>query len=186
MWIGLIILAVVLLIILYAVSIYNSLIRYSKLTDEGASQIDVQLKKRNDLLPNLIATVKGSTKHERETLESLVNLRNKLSAINFSENPDESMQLSSQLSTQLKSVFALAEAYPDLKASQNFLRLQEDLVNIENKIAYARQNYNNVVFHYNTLCCTVPSLIVAKLFGFKERTYLKIAEEEKAVPKVEF
>ena len=147
-------------------------------------QIDVQLKKRANLIPNLVETVKGYMKYERGVLESVTKARTAfLNAKTIKEKADAT----NMLTGALKSLFAVAENYPDLKASQNFLQLQEELSGIESKIAYARQFYNDAVMQYNIALQSFPTNIVAKLFGFKpEFEYFEIEEAERAVPKVSF
>jgi len=150
---------------------YNSLIRGRNRVDNAWSQIDVQLKRRYDLIPNLVETVKGYAAHERETLEAVVAARG---AAMSAQTVQEHSQAENMLSGTLKSLFALAEAYPDLKANQNFLMLQEELAGTESKIAYARQFYNDSVMSYNTATQTFPSSVVAGMFGFKQREYFEI------------
>ncbi|QNQ81689.1 LemA family protein [Lactobacillus sp. PV037] len=182
LWIIIIIL--ILLVAIY-IGIYNGLQKARVHAQEAWSQIDVQLKRRNDLIPNLIETVKGYAKHESETFEKVVQLRNQLTQIPNS-NHTEKMEVSNELTTGLKSIFALAENYPDLKANQNFLALQEELTNTENKIAYSRQLFNSTAALYDEKLLTFPSNIVAKMHGFKKIEYLQTPTEEKAVPKVKF
>lgn len=152
-------------------------------TKEAWSQIDVQLKRRNDLLPNLIETVKGYAKYEGSTLEKVAELRNQVAA---ATSPAAAMRASDELTRQVSGIFAVAESYPDLKASANFSQLQEELTNTENKIAYSRQLYNSVTSNYNVKLETFPSNVIAKMFGFKAAEFLETPEEEKAVPKVDF
>ena len=181
-WIILII--IVLLVGIYIV-IYNGLQKSRVFVDESWSQIDVQLKRRNDLIPNLVETTKGYAKHEKSTLEDVVKLRDQLVNVPQGDH-EEAMKLSNQITDSLKSIFALAEAYPDLKANQNFLKLQEELTNTENKIAYSRQLYNSSVASYDQKLLTFPSNLIAKIHGFTKIDYLAIPTEEKAVPKVKF
>ncbi|BDR59846.1 LemA family protein [Lactobacillus xylocopicola] len=182
-WI-IIIVIVVLLVALY-ITIYNSLQKAKVYTDESWSQIDVQLKRRNDLIPNLVETTKGYAKHEKETLENVVQLRNQLTHIPSGDRA-ETMKVSNQLSDSLKTIFALSENYPDLKANQNFSELQEELTNTENKISYARQLYNSSAALYDQKLLTFPSNIIAKIHGFMKVDYLQTSEAEKEVPKVKF
>ncbi|MBC6342668.1 LemA family protein [Lactobacillus kimbladii] len=179
-----IVIIVVLLIALY-ITVYNSLQKAKVYTDESWSQIDVQLKRRNDLIPNLVETTKGYAKHEKETLENVVQLRNQLTNIP-SDDHAQTLKVSNQISDALKSIFALSENYPDLKANQNFLKLQEELTNTENKIAYSRQLYNSSAALYDQKLLTFPSNIVAHIHGFKKVEYLQTNESEKEVPKVKF
>lgn len=181
----LIVLAVVVLIVLFYVSIYNGLIKLRNWVEESWAQIDVQLKRRNDLIPNLIETVKGYAKHEKETLAEVIEMRNKLVAMPAGDHQAQ-MEVSNQITDSLKSIFALSESYPDLKANQNFTELQHELTNTENKIAYARQLYNNTVMKYNTKIQSFPSNIVAGIHHFTKTEMLATPEEEKSVPKVSF
>ena len=167
------------------VTIYNNLVKARMWVKEAWSQIDVQLKRRNDLIPNLIETVKGYAKHEQETFEKVIQMRNQLTQVPI-ENHEEKMQISNQLSDTLKTIFALSESYPDLKANQNFIQLQEELTSTENKIAYARQLYNSSVATYNIKLGSFPSNIVANIHGFKSEPLLETPVEEKNVPKVSF
>ena len=178
-----IILGVLALIVIFVIVSYNGLVKNRMQTKEAWSQIDVQLKRRNDLLPNLIETVKGYAKYEGSTLEKVAELRNQVAA---ATSPAEAMKASDALSRQVSGIFAVAENYPDLKASGNFAQLQEELTNTENKISYSRQLYNSVVSNYNVKLETFPSNLVAGLFGFKVADFLQTPEEEKAVPKVDF
>ena len=178
-----IILGVLALIVIFVIVSYNGLVKNRMQTKEAWSQIDVQLKRRNDLLPNLIETVKGYAKYEGSTLEKVAELRNQVAA---ATSPAEVMKASDALTRQVSGIFAVAENYPDLKASGNFAQLQEELTNTENKISYSRQLYNSVVSNYNVKLETFPSNLVAGLFGFKVADFLQTPEEEKAVPKVDF
>lgn len=182
LWIILII--VVLLIAIY-ITAYNGLQKAKVYTEESWSQIDVQLKRRNDLIPNLVETVKGYAKHESETFEKVVQLRNQLTQVPADDH-EETLKVSNQITDSLKSIFALSENYPDLKANQNFLKLQEELTNTENKIAYSRQLYNSSAAQYDQKLLTFPSNIIAKIHGFKRIDYLETPTEEKEVPKVKF
>ena len=181
-WIIIIIL--ILLVAIY-IGIYNGLQKAKVHADEAWSQIDVQLKRRNDLIPNLVETVKGYAKHESGTLENVVSLRNQLVNLPASDH-EEANKLSNQITDSLKSIFALAENYPDLKASQNFTQLQEELTNTENKIAYSRQLFNSSAAVYNQKLLTFPSNVVAKMHHFTKVNYLEIPAEEKEAPKVSF
>ena len=171
------------LLVFFVVISYNSLVRGRMQTKEAWSQIDVQLKRRNDLLPNLIETVKGYAKYENSTLEKVTQLRTQVAA---ATSPAEAMKASDALTRQISGIFAVAENYPDLKASSNFAHLQEELTNTENKISYSRQLYNSVVSNYNVKLETFPSNLVALIFGFKASDFLQTPEEEKSVPKVDF
>lgn len=180
-----IILAIIVLIVAIYITAYNGLQRAKVYTEESWSQIDVQLKRRNDLIPNLVETVKGYTKHESETLEKVVQLRNQLTEIPAGDH-EETLKVSNQITDSLKTIFALSENYPDLKANQNFLSLQEELTNTENKIAYSRQLYNSSAAQYDQKLLTFPSNIVAKIHHFTKVDYLETPKEEKEAPKVKF
>ncbi len=181
--IGYIILGILILIILFVVAQYNSLVKLKNQAEEAWSSIDVQLKRRYDLIPNLVETVKGYAKHEKETLENVIKARNM--AINAT-NIGEKAEAENFLSGTLKSLFALSESYPELKANQNFLKLQDTLSEIEDYIQNARRYYNAVVRDLNTKIETFPSNIIANLFNFKKREYFEIREEEKEPVKVKF
>jgi len=179
--------AVVLFILFVAfIAIYNGLVRLRNRVKNAWSQIDVQLKRRHDLIPNLVETVKGYMKHERETLEAVTRARQV--AIDASKAGDIAAQIRAEnmLSQTLRSLFAVAENYPDLKANQNFLKLQEELTSTENRIAYARQHYNDSVMNYNNKCEMFPSNIVASMFGFKKAEFFEVEEAERQPPKVSF
>lgn len=181
----LIIIAVVVVIGLIWMSIYNGLVRSRMQTQESWSQIDVQLKRRNDLIPNLLETVKGYAKFEQGTLEKVVSLRNALTQVPAGDH-QQAMEISDQLTTSLKSVFAVSEAYPDLKASAQYNKLMDELTNTENKIAYSRQLFNTTTANYNTKLQSFPSNIVAKMHHFQPSEFLQTPEEEKEVVKVSF
>lgn len=177
-----IVIIVVLLIAAYA-GMYNSLVKYRNRAREFSSQIDVQLKRRTDLIPNLVETVKGYAKHEKETLSNVVNLRN---SINNASSLQDKVEADSALTGALRQVFALAENYPDLKANQEFSQLMEELSNTENKVSYARQAYNSQVQAYDTALQTFPRNIIAGIHGFKEMDFLQIPDADKEAPKVKF
>lgn len=176
--------AILVIIILFWVSSYNTLIKYRNWVEESWAQIDVQLKRRFDLIPNLVETVKGYAKHEQETLAKVVELRNQIVAPNASRQ--EQMDANNQLTGALRNLFALREDYPDLKANQNFMMLQEELTSTENKIAYARQLYNNTVMKYNTKIQSIPTNIVASVHQFSRRDMLETPAEERENVKVTF
>ncbi|HBO47204.1 MULTISPECIES: LemA family protein [Pediococcus] len=191
MTVGIIIAVIVVILIGLFIILYNNLVKARTYTQESWSQINVQLKRRNDLIPNLVSTVQGYASYEKSTLSKVVELRNQL--VSVTDNPQASatdraqtMALSDQLSSQLKSVFALSESYPDLKASAEFTKLMEELTNTENKIAYSRQLYNSSVASYNMKLQTFPSDLVASMTSFKEATYLQVPEEETKTPDVSF
>lgn len=175
----------VVLIIIFYISAYNGLQKAKVNTEEAWSQISVQLKRRNDLIPNLVETVKGYAKHEKETLSKVVELRNQLTQLPADDH-EGAMQLSNQITDSLKTIFALSESYPDLKANTNFANLQEELTNTENKIAYSRQLFNSSAAVYNKMLLVFPSNIVANIHHFTKVDYLEIPEEETKVPKVSF
>ena len=162
---------------------YNRFAVLGNRIDNSLSQINVQLKRRADLVPNLIKTVKGFAKHEKEAIKAVTDARKALVA---AENIEKKVKADRQLESALKSIFAIAEGYPDLKANQNFLELQRELSSTEDRVAYARQHYNDSILNYNDLCRTFPGTMFAGMYGKKAREYLQIADEEKKLPKVEF
>lgn len=182
--IGLIITIIVIVVaVLYVWSTYNSLATGKVRIKEAFSGIDVQLKRRVDLVPNLVETVKGYAKHEKELLEKVTEAR---SSLMKATTPHEKAQSDNMLSGALKSLFAVSENYPDLKASQNFLKLQEELSDIEAKIAYARQFYNTNVRDYNATLVNFPSGAIGRTFGFKEQEFFEAEEGERKPVKVAF
>ncbi|AVW09435.1 LemA family protein [Lactiplantibacillus paraplantarum] len=183
--IALIIVAVVLVLIAIYVVIYNGLVKSRMYTQEAWSQIDVQLKRRTDLIPNLVNTVKGYAKHEKSTLAEVISLRNQLTQVPSGDH-QQAMAVSDQLTNSLKSIFALAESYPDLKANQEFGKLMEELTNTENKIAYSRQLFNSSAASYNMKLQQFPSNIIAGIHRFKNVEFLTVPEAEKAAPTVSF
>ena len=185
MWIGIMIGVLVLLIIGFVVFLYNKLVRYRNRVENAWHQIDVQLNRRADLIPNLVETVKGYASHERETLEGVTKAR---TAMMNASTVGENAQAEGMLSQALKNLFAVAEAYPDLKANQNFLALQEELSGTENKIAYARQFYNDSVMSYDIARQKFPANVIAGMFKFTEkREYFEPETPDyKEVPKVSF
>jgi len=169
---------------LMAIGMYNSLVTLRNRCDNGWSQIDVQLRRRYDLIPNLVETVKGYAKHESTVFQNVTQAR--AAAVN-AQGVKEQGQAENVLSGALKSLFAVAENYPELKANQNFLMLQEELAGTESKVAYARQFYNDTVMKYNMRTQMFPSSIIANMFGFKGRDYFQIEEEAAKGPvKVQF
>jgi LemA protein len=178
-----ILLGLVVLAILFFVVTYNSLIGQRNRIDSAWSQIDVQLKRRFDLIPNLVETVKGYAKHEKETFENVTKAR---SAVAAAGSMADKAKAENMLSSTLKSLFAVAEDYPKLMANENFKMLQEELSGIENKIAYARQFYNDTVLSYNTAIQTIPTSLMAGVFGFVAREFFKADEGERANVKVKF
>lgn len=163
--------------------IYNSLISARLRVREAFSQIDVQLKRRTNLIPNLVETVKGYAKHEKEVFTKVTELRTSL--IN-AKNPEKKAEVNNQITDALKSIFAVAENYPQLKASDNFKELQQELEDTENKIAYSRQFYNSTVLDYNTKLQVFPNVLFAKLLNFKPAEFFGTTEEEKKPVKVNF
>lgn len=168
---------------LFVVAIYNRLVVLRNRVDNAWSQIDVQLKRRYDLIPNLVETVKGYASHEKETLERVIQARNMAMS---AQGVEQQGQAENMLTGALKSLFALAEAYPDLKANQSFLDLQDKLTDAENKIAYARQFYNDSVMSLNTAVETFPNNLIAGMFNFKQRQYFEAEEAASQAPKVSF
>ena len=180
-----IIIAVVLVgLVVYLISAYNGLIRRRNQVDNAWSQIDVQLKRRLDLIPNLVETVKGYAAHERQTLEAVIDARN--AAIQAPDEPGPQAQADGVLTGALRQLFALGEAYPDLKANQNFLALQEELTATEGRVAYARQFYNDSVLDYNNKIQQFPALLFAKMLNFTEREYFEAEPDAHTAPTVEF
>jgi LemA protein len=181
MWIWIVL--VLGLIALWAVMTYNGLITLKNRTDEAWSDIDVQLKRRYDLIPNLVETVKGYAAHESQTFEKVTQAR---TAAMAAQGAADRAVAENQLSQTLKSIFALSEAYPELKANQNFLQLQQDLTDTEDKIQAARRFYNGNVRDFNTKLQVFPTNLFGNLLGFKAREFFEIAEAEKATPQVKF
>ncbi len=172
------------LIIIFAIGIYNALVRLRNQVDNAWSQIDVQLKRRHDLIPNLVETAKGYMKHERETFEAITNARSQAMG---AKTVTESSKAEGALGEALSKFMLVVENYPDLKANQNFLSLQEELTSTENKIAFARQSYNDQVLFFNNKIQMFPSNIVAGMFKFVKRDFFEIEiAAEREVPKVSF
>lgn len=183
MTLGIVIAIIVVVIILWFIATYNKLVGLRNKKDDQWSQIEVQLKRRADLIPNLVETVKGYAKHEKQTFEEVIKARNTYLE---AKTPEEEMKASSGVSNALSRLFALAENYPELKANTNFLSLQNDLKDTEDKISYARQFYNDSVLTYNNKVEMVPSNIVANITGFKKGTFFEAEEKDKEAPKVSF
>lgn len=175
--------SIIILIILglLFVIIYNDLIKQRNRVENAWAQIDVQLKRRYDLIPNLVETVKGYAKHEKTLLEDITKAR---AAVMSANSISETAEASNYLSSTLKSLFAVAENYPELKANQNFMQLQKDLMETENKIAYSRQFYNDTVMKYNISIQTIPKNIVASLMGFTKKDLFETQQAERETPKV--
>jgi LemA protein len=181
---NLVIIGVIVLIAIVAVVLYNQLVQLKVRADAAWADIDTQLKRRYDLIPNLVETVKGYAGHEREVFERVTQMR--AAAIN-AQGVAEQAQAENMLTQALRSVFAVAENYPQLRASENFTQLQSSLSELENVIQAARRYYNAVVRDYNTRVNVIPSSLVAKLGGFKEREYFELeSPEERVAPKVDF
>ena len=183
MIVALIILVVMVLLVLYVISLYNKLVKLRNRIENAWAQIDVQLKRRWDLIPNLVETVKGYASHERETLEAVIAARN---AATTASGPAEQAANENMLTGALRQLFAVSEAYPELKANQNFLELQEELTATEGRIAYARQHYNDQVTKYNTGIETFPAVVIAGMLRFNEREYFEADDESRGNVSVEF
>ena len=184
-----------LLLVFIAVGIYNNLVTLRERCDNGFSQIEVQLKRRYDLIPNLVEIAKGYMKHERETLEAVIQARNQASsaASQAASNPGDPAAMQTLVGAEtaltgtLGRLFALAEAYPDLKANQNMAQLMEELTSTENKIGFSRQAFNDSVTTYNTACQVFPAVLLARMFGFSQADLFEIEEPtQREAPKVSF
>lgn len=184
MWILIVILVVIVLLAVFAVAAYNGLIRGRNQVENAWSQIDVQLKRRVDLVPNLVETVKGYAAHEKETLDAVIRARN--AAVAAPSTPAAQAEANNALTGALRQLFALSEAYPDLKANQNFLALQEELTATEGRVAYARQFYNDSVLNYNNKLQQFPTVFFARMMKFDRREYFEADEASRDVPKVGF
>jgi len=181
-----IILGVIVLLVLFVIGLYNGLIRLKNRVDEAWADIDVQLKRRYDLIPNLVEVVKGYAAHEKETLDRVVTARNAAMSAQASGDKAEVEKAENMLSSTLKSIFALSEAYPDLKANTNFLELQRELSDTENKIQASRRFYNTNVRDFNTKLQVFPTNIIGNMLGFKDRVFFEAAADEKENVKVSF
>ena len=179
-----IILAVVALLVVLVVVLYNGLVRSRNQVDNAWSQVDVQLKRRLDLIPNLVETVKGYASHEKSTFEAVSNARN--AAMAAAPSPGAQGQADNVLSGALRQLFALSEAYPDLKANQNFLAMQEELTSTESRVAYARQFYNDSVLGYHNKLDTFPTVLVAKMGNFPHREFFEAEDDARTAPTVKF
>jgi len=179
----LVVLAIVVALVIFTIVTYNSLVSLRNRIENAWAQIDVQLKRRYDLIPNLVETVKGYASHEKETLEAVIQARNMAVS---AQGPHDQAQAENMLTGALKSIFALSEAYPDLKANQGFLQLQEELTGTEGRIAYARQFYNDSVYKYNTKIQSFPAVILAGMFRFTEREYFEVDDESRGPVNVQF
>jgi LemA protein len=182
--IGIIILVILGALVLFIIGMYNSLVQLRNRVKNAWSQIAVQLKRRHDLIPNLVETAKGYMKHERETLETVTEARSRAMGAG---SVGEKSKAEGELSGAMSKFMLVVENYPDLKANQNFLALQEELTSTENKISFSRQNYNDQVLFYNNKIEMFPSNIIANTFNFKAEEFFELeSEAERAVPKVEF
>jgi LemA protein len=179
-----IILIVLVVVGLAVVLMYNSLIRRRNQVENSWSQIDVQLKRRLDLIPNLVETVKGYAAHEKETLDAVIRARN--AAMAAPSTPGAQAAVDAPLTGALRQLFALGEAYPDLKANQNFLALQEELTATEGRVAYARQFYNDSVLNYNNALEQFPTMYIARMLKFRRREYFEAEADARRAPTVDF
>lgn len=178
-----IILVIVVVLVVAAIGLYNNLVKLRNMVDNAWAQIDVQLQRRLDLIPNLVETVKGYAAHESGTLEEVTKAR---TAMMNAGTPEDKMQADGILTGALKSLFAVAEAYPDLKANTNFQQLQAELSNTEDKISYMRQSFNDTVMKYNTAIQTFPAVLVAGIMGFKPRDSFDATTGAEVAPQVQF
>lgn len=178
-----VVLVIVVLLVLWVIATYNSLVTFRNRVKDAWSQIDVQLKRRFDLIPNLVETVKGYTKHESETLENVIKARNTYMSATL---PEDQMKADGELTKAVSKLFALTESYPDLKANTNFTDLQNQLKETENKIAMSRQFYNDIVMQYNNKVEMVPSNIIANMFHFKKETFFEAQDAERENVQVKF
>jgi LemA protein len=178
-----VVIGIVILLVLIAIYYFNRITILNNRIDNAWSQIDVQLKKRADLVPNLVETVKGYMKHEKKAIEMVTKSREKMMG---ATNPEERAEAGNMMANALKTIFALSENYPKLRANENFMMLQEELSGIENKIAYARQFYNDSILSYNNLVSTFPGVMFASIIGKKQRKFLEIEPVERKVVNVKF
>ncbi len=181
--VGIVILVIVVVLVVAIIALYNNLVKLRNMVDNAWAQIDVQLQRRLDLIPNLVETVKGYASHERGTLDEVTQAR---SAVMSATTPEGKMEADGILTGALKSLFAVAEAYPDLKANANFQQLQAELANTEDKISYMRQSYNDTVMKYNTAIQTFPAVLFAGMMGFAQRESFDAAAGSDIAPKVQF
>lgn len=178
-----VIVAIIVILVIAAIALYNNLVKMRNMVDNAWAQIDVQLQRRLDLIPNLVETVKGYASHEQGTLEQVTAARN---AVMGATSREGKMQADNMLTGALKSLFAVAEAYPDLKANVNFQQLQSELSNTEDKISYMRQSYNDTVMKYNTAIQTFPAVIFAGMMGFQARDSFDAVAGAETAPQVQF
>ncbi|WP_139651251.1 LemA family protein [Raoultibacter phocaeensis] len=178
-----VIVAIIVILVIAAIALYNNLVKMRNMVDNAWAQIDVQLQRRLDLIPNLVETVKGYATHEQGTLDQVTQAR---SAVMGATSREGKMQADNMLTGALKSLFAVAEAYPDLKANVNFQQLQSELSNTEDKISYMRQSYNDTVMKYNTAIQTFPAVIFAGMMGFQARDSFDAVAGAETAPQVQF
>ena len=178
-----VVLVVVVVLAIAAVALYNNLVKLRNMVDNAWAQVDVQMQRRLDLVPNLVETVKGYASHERGTLDEVTQAR---AAMANASSPEDKMQADGMLTGALKSLFAVAEAYPDLKANVNFQQLQTELSNTEDKISYMRQSYNDTVMKYNTAIQTFPAVLFAGMMGFSQRESFDAVAGSDVAPRVQF
>jgi LemA protein len=181
--VGWIVIGIIVLLVIFLISTYNRLVKLRNRIEAAWAQIDVQLKRRHDLIPNLVETVKGYAAHERETLEAVIQARQQAVAATGVENQ---AQAENMLTGALRQLFAVSEAYPDLKANQNFLALQEELTGTEGRIAFSRQFYNEQVLAYDNALEVFPTNTIAGMFNFEPKPYFEVEEAGRAVPTVDF
>ena len=178
-----IILAILVVVVLWVIATYNKLVGLRNKVKDQWAQIDTVLKRRFDLIPNLVETVKGYAKHEKDTLEAVIAARN---AYTTASAPEDQLKADGELTKAISKIFALSESYPELKANENFVSLQNELTETEDKIQYARQFYNDTVLTYNNACQVFPSVIIANIFGFKPTNFFEASEEERKNVEVKF
>lgn len=179
----LILIGLVLIVALWGVAAYNGLVTLRQKVRNAWAQIDVQLKRRHDLIPNLVNTVKGYAAHEKDTLERVINARAKATSVTL---PADRIKAEGELSSALARLMAVSEAYPDLKANQNFMALQQELTGTEDRVAFSRQGYNDSVMQLNTRIQSFPTVFLARMFGFNEEPFFESPEEERQAPTVQF
>ena len=178
-----VLLAIIVIAVLWGIAIYNRLVRLFNLKEEGWSGIDVQLRRRFDLIPNLVETVKGYAAHEKETFQKVTEAR---TAVTNAGTPGERIQAENMLTSTLRSLFAVAESYPELKANVNFLELQKDISGVENDLQMARRYYNGTVREYNTAIQGFPAVLISRSLGYSEAPYFSTDDDSRAAPKVSF
>jgi LemA protein len=179
----LVLLGIVVVVAVVLVVLYNGLVKLRNRIEGAWAQIDVQLKRRSDLIPNLVETVKGYATHEKETLDAVIRARNAATA---ASGPADQAQAENMVTSALRQVFALSEAYPDLKANQGFVQLQEEIAGTEGRISYARQFYNDAVLRYNTKIQSFPAVVIANAMRFREREYFEVDDASRGPVQVQF